>query len=375
MDVLRQPAERRRSDELEALRQNDTHPRPAGWRLSPRAVLTFVVGSAGKALSYEVDGEQRSVVVVRKLYGHDTLVERAIVTLATDRALLLLGEPGTAKSWLSEHLAAAISGDSLLAIQGSAGLTEDQIKYAWNYALLLAEGPSTKALVPAPLFTGMKEGRIVRFEEITRAPHEVQDTLLQALSEKVMLVPELGGDDAVVLARPGFNLIATANTRDRGVNEMSAALKRRFHFETVPPLDDLQQEVEVVRNEVRDRLEGSTAEASALGDDVLELLVTTFHELRSGQTLDGTPLERPSSAMSTAEAVSVGVGSALHASSFGAGQVEPAHVAMWLAGSAAKEDSAERKVLRDYFEVAVKPRAAREVGAWKAYFAARKHLA
>jgi len=375
VDVLRQPAERRRSDELEALRQNDTHPRPAGWRLSPRAVLTFVVGSGGRELTYEVDGEKRSVVVARKLYGHDILVERAIVTLATDRALLLLGEPGTAKSWLSEHLAAAISGDSLLAIQGSAGLTEDQIKYAWNYALLLAEGPSTKALVPAPLFTGMKEGRIVRFEEITRAPHEVQDTLLQALSEKVLLVPELGGEDAVVLARPGFNLIATANTRDRGVNEMSAALKRRFHFETVPPLDDLQQEVEVVRNEVRDRLDGSTAAATSLGDDVLELLVTTFHELRSGQTLDGTPLERPSSAMSTAEAVSVGVGSALYASSFGAGQVEPAHVAMWLAGSAAKDDTAERKVLRDYFDVAVKPRAAREVGAWKAYFAARKHLA
>jgi len=375
MDVLRQPAERRRADELAALRQNDPHPKPPGWQLSPRAVLTFVVGSGGKELKYTVDGEKRKLAVTRKLYGHDTLVERAIVTLATDRALLLLGEPGTAKSWLSEHLAAAISGDSLLAVQGSAGLTEDQIKYGWNYALLLAEGPTPRALVPAPLYTGMKHGRIVRFEEITRAPHEIQDTLLQALSEKVMLVPELPGEESVVLARPGFNLIATANTRDRGVNEMSAALKRRFHFETVPPLDDLQQEVEVVRGEVRDRLSGGSAESVVFGDDVLELLVTTFHELRSGQTLDGTPLERPNAAMSTAEAVSVGVGSALYASAFGGGEVEPEHVAMWLAGSGAKEDPAERKVLRDYFEVAVKPRAAREVGLWKAYFAARKHLA
>jgi len=374
MDVLRQPAERRRADELEALRQNDRHPKPPGWQLSPRAVHTFVIGSGGKELPYDVDGKKKKLAITRKLYGHDTLVERAIVTLATDRALLLLGEPGTAKSWLSEHLAAAISGDSLLAVQGSAGLTEDQIKYGWNYALLLAEGPTPRALVPAPLYTGMKHGRIVRFEEITRAPHEIQDTLLQALSEKVMLVPELPGDDSVVLARPGFNLIATANTRDRGVNEMSAALKRRFHFETVPPLDDLQQEVEVVRGEVRDRLSGGSAESVVFGDDVLELLVTTFHELRSGQTLDGTPLERPNAAMSTAEAVSVGVGSALYASAFGEGAVEPEHVAMWLAGSGAKEDPAERKVLRDYFEVAVKPRAAREVGLWKAYFAARRHL-
>ncbi len=374
MDVLRQPAERRRADELAALRQNDPHPKPPGWQLSPRAVLTFVIGSGGKDLTYEVDGKNKKLAITRKLYGHDTLVERAIVTLATDRALLLLGEPGTAKSWLSEHLAAAISGDSLLAVQGSAGLTEDQIKYGWNYALLLAEGPTPRALVAAPLYTAMKHGRIVRFEEITRAPHEIQDTLLQALSEKVLLVPELPGDESVVLARPGFNLIATANTRDRGVNEMSAALKRRFHFETVPPLDDLKQEVEVVRGEVRDRLIGGSAESVVFGDDVLELLVTTFHELRGGQTLDGTPLERPNAAMSTAEAVSVGVGSALYASAFGTGQVEPEHVAMWLAGSGAKEDPAERKVLRDYFEVAVKPRAAREVGLWKAYFAARRHL-
>jgi MoxR-like ATPase len=296
------------------------------------------------------------------------------VTLASDRALLLVGEPGTAKSWLSEHLAAAISGDSLLAVQGSAGLTEDQIRYTWNYALLLAHGPSVAALVPAPLYTAMRRGSIVRFEEITRAPHEVQDVLLQALSEKVMLVPELPGEDGVVLAAEGFNLIGTANTRDRGVNEMSAALKRRFHFETVQPLADLRQEMDVVRSQVVARTAGSPAADVALADDVLELLVTTFHELREGRTLDGVPLERPSSAMSTAEAVSVGVHAVSHAAYFGPGRVEPAHVAMHLAGTGAKGDEDDRKYLRDYFDLAVKPRAAREVGLWKAYFAARTHL-
>ncbi len=366
MEFIRLPAERRWAHELDALRKSDTHPRPAGWALSPRAVETFIVGSGDR----EVEG----VRISRKLYGHDVLVQRAITTLASDRALLLIGEPGTAKSWLSEHLAAAISGDSLLAIQGTAGLTEDQIKYAWNYALLLAEGPSPRALVPAPLYTGMSQGRIVRFEEVTRAPHEVQDTLLQALSEKVLLVPELAGELGVVLARPGFSLIATANTRDRGVNEMSAALKRRFHFETVPPLDDLQEEVRVVRAQVTERVQGGPAQAVVLGDDVLELLVTTFHELRTGRTVEGTQVGRPGSAMSTAEAVSVGLHSALHAAFFGAGVVEPEHVAMQLAGTAAKEDLDDRKALRDYFEVAVKPRAAREIGLWKAYYAARRHV-
>ncbi len=373
--AIRLPAERRYPGELEALAACDTDPRPPGWALSPRAVETFIVGSGGRALSWEdAEGQPRQAVISRKFYGHDVLVQRAIVTLASDRGLLLVGEPGTAKSWLSEHLAAAISGTSLLAIQGSAGLTEDQIKYGWNYALLLAEGPTPRALVPGPLYRGMRQGRIVRFEEITRAPHEVQDTLLSCLSEKVLLVPELSGDEGVVLARAGFNVVATANTRDRGVNEMSAALKRRFNFETVPPLDDLQQEVAVVRERVGRLLEHSGTTGPVPGDDVLELLVTTFHEIRAGQTVDGVKVDRARSMMSTAEAVSVGFHSALHARFFGADRVEPEHVVMHLAGAAAKDRQEDRAVLRAYWDVAVKPRARREIGAWKAYWDAREHL-
>src|ERR671920_136095 len=111
------------------------------------------------------------------------------------------------KSWLSEHLAAAVSGTSQMLIQGTAGTTEDQIRYSWNYALLLAEGPSPKALVPSPMYRAMAEGRLVRFEEITRCPSEVQDALITLLSEKVLAVPELGFHLA---AARGFNLIATA---------------------------------------------------------------------------------------------------------------------------------------------------------------------
>lgn len=374
-DAIRLPAERRWATELLALSQNDTDPRPPGWALSPRAVETFILGSQGRALSYEQDGEPGEIAIGKKFYGHDVLVQRAIVTLASDRGLLLIGEPGTAKSWLSEHLAAAISGTSLLTIQGSAGLTEDQIKYGWNYALLLAEGPSRKALVPAPLYLGARDGKIVRFEEITRTPHEVQDTLLSVLSDKVLVVPELPGDEGVVLARPGFNIIATANTRDRGVNEMSAALKRRFNFETVPPVEALDQEIRIVREQVTELLRGGSAEGATLGDDVLELLVTTFHEIRSGRTLDGVQLDRTSTVLSTAEAVSVGYDAALFASFFGEGTVEPEHVVLHLTGTAVKDNPDDLKVLRDYWEVAVKPRAAREIGAWKAWWNARQHLA
>ena len=368
--AIRLPAEVRCAVELAALSANDDAPRPAGWALSPRAVETFILGSRGEPIEH--DGAQ--VVVARKFYGDDVLVQRAIVTLASDRGLLLVGEPGTAKSWLSEHLAAAVSGDSLLTVQGSAGLTEDQIKYAWNYALLLAEGPSTRALVPAPLYIGMSQGRVVRFEEITRAPHEVQDTLLSCMSDKVLHVPELPGEDGVVHARRGFNIIATANTRDRGVNEMSSALKRRFNFETVAPIDALDEEIRVVREQVDDLVAGDAAATAVMPDKVLELLVTTFHEIRGGQTTDGVKLDRASSVMSTAEAVSVGFHSALFASFFGKGVVEPAHLAIHLAGTVVKDNPDDLKVLRSYWDVGVKPRATREKGLWKAYFAARGYL-
>ncbi|HEX7380400.1 MAG TPA: AAA family ATPase, partial [Pirellulales bacterium] len=215
--VLRPPAEAFYAEELAALAKADREPRPPGWRLSPRAVRGFICGSKKPAIE-------------RKFFGDDVLVERAIVGLAGNRGLLLVGEPGTAKSMLSELLAAAISGCSTNTIQGTAGTTEDQIKYSWNYALLLAEGPSPKALVPGALHVGMSQGTLVRFEEITRCPPEIQDTLVSVLSDKLMTIPELHGDERVLLARPGFNVIATANIRDRGVHEMSSALKRRFNF-------------------------------------------------------------------------------------------------------------------------------------------------
>jgi MoxR-like ATPase len=215
--ALRPPAEEVFSDQLEQLAKSDTGPRPEGWLLSPQAVKVFICG----------DDKRK---ILRKFYGDDALIERAIVGLASNRGLLLVGEPGTEKSMLSELLTAAITGHSTDTIQGSAGVTEDQIKYSWNYALLLADAPSQRALVPSAVYRGMKAGSLVRFEEITRCPPEVQDALIGILSEKLMIVSELGEEDRVVSALPGFNVIATANTRDRGVHEMSISPKRQYQF-------------------------------------------------------------------------------------------------------------------------------------------------
>ena len=355
--LQRPPAETLHADELARLKKADDGPKPPGWAMSLPAVRKFVLGD-------------RELDIRPKFVGNPSLVDRAMVTLATNRGLMLIGEPGTAKSLLSELLAAAISGSSTLTIQGGASITEDQIKYSWNYALLVAEGPSPKALVPAPVYEGMRLGRVVRFEEITRCPLEVQDSMLSLLSDRVLAVPELEGRDGMLYAREGFSVIATANTRDRGVNEMSAALKRRFNFETVFPIPDFDTEMKLVREEAGRLLERSGVPV-APSEEVLEILVTTFRELRSGETRDGQSMERLSTVMSTAEAVSVAHAVGVRGWFLHSGEGRPADIVECMAGAAAKDDPEDLRRIRRYLEQRVKKRGGKH---WREFYEGRHRL-
>src|SRR5207245_3966937 len=216
--------------------------------------------------------------------GPRRAMEVAVATLATDRALLLLGVPGTAKTWVSEHLAAAISGDSTLLVQGTSGTPEEALRCGWNYARLLAEGPARAAVVASPVMRAMERGGLTRIEELTRIPSDVQDALITILSEKTLPIPELNDE---VQATRGFNVIATANNRDRGVNELSSALKRRFNMVVLPVPESAEEEVEIVRRRVESlgRALELPVEPPALEE--IRRLVTVFRELRSGVTADG----------------------------------------------------------------------------------------
>jgi MoxR-like ATPase len=341
--VLRRPAEQEYADELAALGEHDHDARPEGWNLSPRAVRTYVLG-----------GKAGGTTIRPKYLGSERVVEIAIATLATDRALLLIGEPGTAKSWLSEHLAAAISGDSLTLVQGTAGTTEEQIRYSWNYALLLAEGPSPRALVASPIYRAMEHGKLVRFEEITRCPSEVQDGLLTILSEKVLAVPELGFH---LPAKRGFNVIGTANTRDRGVNDMSAALKRRFNLVVLPVPQDVDTEVQIVTKRVAEIGASLKLPAPPPAEEAVRKIVQVFQELRRGQTLDGKQKVKPTSGvLSAAEAISLLGNSMALAGHFGAGRVTDRDLAAGLHGVVVKDGTRDAGVWVEYLENVMKKR-------------------
>lgn len=346
--LLRQHAESQFADELAALQQADHRERPANWALSPWAVVTYLMG--GKL--------DNGFTISAKYIGNRRLMETAVSTLTTDRALLLFGVPGTAKSWVSEHLAAAISGDSMMLIQGTAGTSEEQLRYGWNYAQLLSKGPSKDALVPSPLMRAMELGKTARVEELTRIPADVQDTLITILSEKSLPIPELGME---VQAVRGFNVIATANNRDKGINELSSALKRRFNTVVLPTPATEEEEVAIVAKRVGElgRALQLPGEPPALKE--VRRVVQIFRELRNGQTEDGkTKLKTSSATLSTAEAISVINSGMALAGHFGDGVLHARDIAASLVGAIVKDPVQDAVVWREYQETVMKER-----GEWK----------
>lgn len=346
--VLRQHAEQQFAEELDELKKADTHPRPANWQISPWAVCIYLMGGT----------LNNGFEVSPKYIGSRRLMEIAVATLATDRALLLYGVPGTAKSWVSEHLAAAISGDSTRIIQGTAGTSEEQMRYGWNYAELLAKGPSRQALVESPLMRAMAEGSIARVEELTRIPADVQDTLITILSEKSLPIPELGEE---VQAVRGFNVIATANNRDKGVNELSSALKRRFNTVVLPVPATEDEEVAIVEKRVREMGRSLELPAEPPALEEVRRVVRIFRELRNGRTEDGKlKVKTPSGTLSTAEAISVINSGMALAAHFGDGSLRAADVAASLVGAVVKDPVQDRVIWHEYLETVMKER-----GDWK----------
>lgn len=211
------------------------------------------------------------------IVGRRRELELLQAALATGAHVLLEGPPGTGKSTLLRHVAAARH-SSFVLVEGNAELTPTRLVGSFDPALVLTRGYAPEIFVDGPLVHALREGGLLYLEELNRVPEETVNVLLTVMSEGELNVPRLG----CVVAHEQFRLVAAMNPYDAvGTSRLSPAVYDRTCRIAVG-YQDAEQERQIVAQAV-------PGAAADLVDCAVEVVRATrgHADLRSGSSVRG----------------------------------------------------------------------------------------
>jgi len=148
----------------------------------------------------------------------------ALAVLQSGRHLLFEGPVGVGKTTVALAVCRHL-GRSTVRVDGDDRYSESKLTGWFDPPLVLKQGYTDETFFAGPLVQAMRDGAVLFINELNRMPETVQNVLLPALDERLLMVPRIG----MVQAAPGFQVIATQNPVEYiATGHLSEALRDRF---------------------------------------------------------------------------------------------------------------------------------------------------
>ncbi len=192
----------------------------------------------------------------------ERIVTRALRYLQSGFSVHLRGPAGTGKTTLAIHLADLLARPMMLIygddefktsdlIGNQTGYTRKKVVDNFIHSVIKVEDELRQNWVDSRLTLACREGFTLVYDEFNRSRPEVNNVLLSALEEKLLVLPPSNNRSEYLRVNPHFRAILTSNPEEYvGVHETQDALMDRIITINIPEPDELtQQEILVQKTE------------------------------------------------------------------------------------------------------------------------------
>lgn len=215
---------------------------------------------------------------MNRLFGRTDELAQVRACLKAQRNVLLEGPVGVGKT----HLALAVTqelGLPVFRIDGDSRYSEQKLSGWFDPPTVIKKGFGKDAFIPGPLVQAMQEGGILFINELNRLPEGVQNILLPAIDERMILVPRLGE----IRAKEGFLVIATQNPKEFvATSHLSEAILDRFEL-VVLDYQTEEEETSIVSDRIQPK--GSDEKSLALAAVRIARMTREHPKIRRGASV------------------------------------------------------------------------------------------